>query len=168
MTTRNKSGDYIRQHPKDERAYPPRNEDSYQSKGKYPEPSVCSGCGAIFHKGRWQWGAAQAGAHRHMCPACQRIHDRIPAGIITITGDFFGQHSVEIIGLIHNVEARQKSQHPLQRIMSIRGDEQGLEITLTDFHLTHAIADAITDAYQGEADRQYSEKDDVMRVSWVR
>lgn len=168
MTTHNKTTDYIRQPPKDERAYPERNKDIYQTRGKYPEPSFCSGCGAVYHKGKWQWGVAQADAHKHVCPACQRIHDRIPAGVVHITGDFFQEHSVEIIGLIHNIEARQKSQHPLQRVMSIHGNDNGIDVALTDFHLTQAIADALTDAYQGKADFQYTEKDDVMRVTWTR
>jgi len=168
MTTHNKPTDYVRQHPKDERVYPPRGEDIYQSKGKYPEPSVCSGCGAIYHKGGWHWGIAPANANKHVCPACQRIHDRIPAGVIHISGAFFDQHRQDIIGLIHHVEAREKSEHPLQRIMSMHGFEHGTELALTDVHITHAIADALTKAYQGTVDYGYTEKNDVMRVSWTR
>jgi len=39
--------------------------DPYQVKHKPHEPAVCDGCGAIYHQGRWQWGAASPeGAHR--------------------------------------------------------------------------------------------------------
>lgn len=168
MTAHNRSPDYVRQHPKDERAYPPTGEDIYQSKGKYPEPSVCSGCGAVYHKGGWCWDVAPANAHRHMCPACQRIHDRLPAGLIRISGPFFDEHRQEILGLIHNIEAREKSEHPLQRVMSIHGYDDGTEVALTDFHITRAIADALSDAYQGVVDINYGEKNGVMRVSWMR
>ena len=168
MTTRNRPADYLRQHPKDERAYPPKGEDIYQNKGKYPEPSVCSGCGAIFHKGGWRWGVAPANAHKHVCPACQRIHDRLPAGVIHITGAFFDEHRQEILGMMHNIEAREKSEHPLQRIMSIHADDDGTAIALTDFHITRAIADALTNSYQGEMDIAFTEKNGVMRASWTR
>ena len=155
-------------HAKDQRVYPPTHKDIYQSKGKYPEPCVCSGCGAVYHKGRWQWGKAQADAHKHLCPACQRIHDRVPAGVVTISGAFFDEHHQEILGLIHNIEAREKVEHPLQRIMSIHSNDDGTEVALTDFHITHAIADALTDAYQGTADIAHTEKNDVMRINWTR
>jgi NMD protein affecting ribosome stability and mRNA decay len=161
-------GGFMTKHAKDQRVYPPTHEDIYQSKGKYPEPSICSGCGAVYHKGRWQWGKAKPDAHKHVCPACQRIHDRIPAGVIHISGEFFDEHRQEILSLVHNIEAREKTEHPLQRIMSIHSDEHGSEIALTDFHITHAIAEALTNSYQGTADTAFTEKNDVMRIHWTR
>ena len=169
MTSTKKGSDFARQHPKDERAYDKRNEDSYQSKGKYQEPSVCTGCGAIFKKGHWSWGVAEANAHKHICPACQRIHDRVPAGVLTISGDFFPQHQQEILNLIHNTEAKEKSQHPLQRIMNLSMEEDGVTtITLTDFHITKAIVDAMQHAYQGDSEVHFADKDNVMRANWKR
>lgn len=168
MTSGQKPSDYIRRHPKDERAYGKRNEDTYQSRGKYPEPSACTGCGAVFKKGRWQWGMAQPDAHKHLCPACQRVHDRVPAGIVTISGEFFAQHQQEILGLVHNIEAKEKSEHPLQRVMNLTHDDDSITVLLTDFHLTHAIVEALKNAYQGDAEEQYVEKECVMRASWKR
>jgi NMD protein affecting ribosome stability and mRNA decay len=168
MTSAKKNSDYIRQPPKDERAYGQRNEDPYQSRGKYQEPSVCTGCGAIFTKGHWSWGIADAVAHKHLCPACQRIHDRAPAGVVTIRGDFFSQHQQEIMNLIHNLEAKEKTQHPLQRVMKLTLEEEGASISLTDFHITKAIVEALQNAYQGEGDMQFADKDGVMRASWQR
>jgi hypothetical protein len=168
MTARRKQSDYMRQHPKDERAYGERNEDPYQSRGKYPEPSTCTGCGAVYEQGRWQWGAARPDAHKHLCPACQRIHDRAPAGIVTISGEFFIDHQQEIVGLIHNIEAKEKSGHPLQRIMSLKQGDGSITLELTDFHITSAIIHALQDAYQGNAEEQYVDKDGVMRGSWSR
>jgi len=103
-----------------------------------------------------------------LCPACQRIHDRIPAGLVTISGDFFPQHQQEILNLIHNTEAKEKSQHPLQRIMNLTMEENGATISLTDFHLTKAIVEALKSAYQGEADLNFVDKDNVMRGHWQR
>lgn len=168
MSSSKKPTDYIRQHPKDERAYGARNEDPYQSRAKYPEPSVCSGCGAVLLKGRWQWGLAPPNAHKHLCPACHRIHDRNPAGIVNIRGDFFEQHRQEILNLIHNLEAKEKAEHPLQRIMAIHSVEDGIEVHLADFHLTNAIGEALKHAYQGELEHPYPDREGVMYVSWTR
>ena len=168
MTSPKKPTDYIRQHAKDERAYDSRNEDPYQSRGKYQEPSSCTGCGAIFKKGHWCWGVAETGAHKHMCPACQRIHDREPAGIVTISGDFYVQHQSEILNLLHNLEAKEKTQHPLQRIMNITMEDQGITVNLTDFHITKGIVEALQHAYQGDGEIQFADKDGVMRGSWRR
>ncbi len=168
MTSSKKTTDHVRRPSKDERAYGARNEDPYQSRAKYPEPCVCSGCGAVLHKGRWQWGLASPDAHKHLCPACHRIHDRAPAGIVTIRGDFFGQHQQEILSLIHNLEAREKAEHPLQRIMGIHASDGGIEVQLADFHLANTIGQALQHAYQGELEAPYPDKDDVMRVTWTR
>jgi NMD protein affecting ribosome stability and mRNA decay len=168
MTAHKKTGDYIRQPPKDERAYDQRNADAYQSRGKYQEPSVCTGCGAIFKKGHWAWGIVQADAHKHLCPACQRVHDRVPAGVVTITGEFFAQHQQEILNLLHNIEAKEKSQHPLQRIMNITMEDHGATVSLTDFHITKGIVEALQHAYQGEGEVQFADKDGVMRGRWQR
>jgi NMD protein affecting ribosome stability and mRNA decay len=168
MTSPKTSNDYIRQPPKDERAYDQRNEDPYQSRGKYQEPSMCTGCGAVYKKGHWTWDIADASAHKHLCPACQRIHDRAPAGIITIKGGFFSQHQQEILNLIHNLEAKEKTQHPLQRIMNLAMEEDGAIVSLTDFHITKAIIEALQNAYQGESDLQFVDKDNVMRAHWQR
>jgi len=160
--------DYSRQHGKDERAYGQRNEDPYQSSAKYPEPSMCSGCGAVYHKGRWQWGVAQPEAHKILCPACQRVHDRVPAGLVTLSGDFFNKHRQEIMNLVHNTEAKEKAGHPLQRIMNITMEDHSTVISVTDFHLTRAIGEAIEHAYKGEIDYQFVDKDGVMTVRWSR
>ena len=32
-----------------------RVHDTYKIWGKLPEPTECPDCGAVWHKGRWQW-----------------------------------------------------------------------------------------------------------------
>ena len=39
--------------------------DSYKMPGKLKEPTVCKSCGALYHKGRWTWGAKPAIAVRN-------------------------------------------------------------------------------------------------------
>ncbi len=42
-----------------------------------------------------------------------------PAGFVTLQGDFFIVHRDETMHLIHHVEEREKTEHPLKRIMAI-------------------------------------------------
>lgn len=124
----------------------------------------------MFHKGRWQWGDAPADATAHRCPACNRIHDRVPAGILTLGGTFYQTHREEIDHLVHNLEAKEKAEHPLERIMDIETTEEGSQtvINLTSIHLTKGIGEALHHAYQGQFEFQFAEEDGVMRAAWTR
>lgn len=142
--------------------------DPYQSKRKLPEPTVCPDCNAIYHEGRWQWGEKPAKAHEARCPACQRINERVPVGFLTLGGDFFRKHKEEIINLVHNTEANEKAQHPLERIMDIEKQEDGVLITFTGAHVTRGVGEAVHHAYKGEFDFHYNDEDKIVRVSWRR
>ena len=149
---------------------PELNHDPYLSKTKPQEPTLCPDCNAIFHEGRWQWSMViPAGAHSSRCPACQRIRDHCPAGILTLTGDFLAQHHDEIVHILHNLEERQKAEHPLKRL--IRIDEAGtgsMTVSLTDPHLARAMGQALYDAWRGDLDYHYHQGEYLLRVSWHR
>ena len=67
-----------------------RVHDPYMKGSKPVEPTVCPECGVVFSGGRWQWQAdAPEGAQKEWCPACQRIRDKVPAGFLTLSGEFF-------------------------------------------------------------------------------
>jgi NMD protein affecting ribosome stability and mRNA decay len=142
--------------------------DSYQSKGKLPEPTVCPDCGAVFHGGRWQWLTRPAQAHETRCPACHRTHDRFPAGFVLLSGDFLNGHEQEIMQMIRHHEAKEKADHPLQRIMAIEHTPYGMEVTTTDLHLARDIGEALHRAYQGLLDFHYNPEQNLLRVSWSR
>ena len=139
--------------------------DTYKSKGKLPDPTVCSRCGALFHKGRWSWEARPAEFHEAVCPACHRIRDKRPAGVIHLSGPFFEGRREEILNAARNQEAAEKKEHPLCRIMEIRASGEGTEISTTDTHLPRRIGEALRHAYQGEVEFHY-EKEGFTRVTW--
>jgi hypothetical protein len=142
--------------------------DAYRADAKLAEPTACPDCGAVYHKGRWQWAAAPADAHTTRCPACRRIHDDFPAGYLSISGAYADQHRGEILNLVRNEEAREKAEHPLQRIMRIEEQGKRVEVTTTDNHLARAIGEALRRAYQGELDVHHNREDDLVRVTWSR
>lgn len=142
--------------------------DSYKSKGKLPEPTVCPDCGAVFHSGRWQWLEKPKDAHQTTCPACHRIRDHLPAGYVSLAGEFLAAHEAEILQLIHHLEAQKKTEHPLQHIMAIEKTEHGTVVTTTDIHLARGIGEALHHAYQGELEFHCSPEQDLLRVNWSR
>jgi len=141
--------------------------DAYKAKGKLPEPSLCPHCGAVFHKGRWQWLKAPAGAHAATCPACHRIQDHYPAGFVTLKGGFLHDHHDEIINLVHNEEKRERTDHPLKRIMAVEETGDEILVTTTDIHLARSIGDALHHAYQGSLEYHYNPDQNLLRVEWV-
>jgi len=142
--------------------------DTYKSRAKLPEPTVCSECGAVFHKGRWQWLERPSAAHETLCPACHRIHDRYPGGYLTLGGPFLQQHRDEILHLAHNVEAREKAEHPLRRIMALEERGDTILITTTTMEIARSIGDAVRHAYKGELNYRYTDETNILRVDWTR
>ncbi len=89
-------------------------------------PAICRKCLAIYADKRWHFDKVEAPklaisprAKRLVCPACQKIRDDYPEGIVALTWSDLREHDSEIRGLIANVEARAASANPLDRVMKI-------------------------------------------------
>ena len=154
--------------PRRDRTLQQYQHDSYKSKGKLKEPTVCSQCRAVFHKGRWSWLPQPPGAHETVCPACHRIKDRSPKGLLILQGPFLGEHNEEVLGLVQNEEWRAKAEHPLSRIMRIAQKDEATIITTTDTHLPRRIGEALHHAYEGEFRFHYDQGEQFIRVFWER
>ena len=74
----------------------------------------------------------------------------------------------ELLTLARTTEDREKSQHPLQRIMDIDEKDNRITITTTDIHIARRIGEAIHSAYEGNLDVTYGPGDYVVRVTWTR
>ncbi len=149
-------------------AFQERVQDSYKTSGKLPEPTVCPGCGAVYHKGRWQWLPKPDKPHEQLCPACHRIRDECPAGYVTFAGGFLAQHRDEILHLVRNHGDRVKEEHPLERIIAVVDHDGGVMVTTTDIHLARGIGEAVENAYRGELEFHYNEGENLLRVRWQR
>jgi len=141
--------------------------DTYKLQGKLKEPTACPRCGAVFQKGRWTWNAKPAGAHETLCPACHRIHDTYPKGLVTIKGPFKDTQHEQLIGVVKNTEEKEKKEHPLSRIMAIESRPEGLVISTTDTHLPRRIGEALEHAYHGQLELHYDQDEDFVRVTWT-
>lgn len=140
--------------------------DPYRPSKKIAEPAVCPDCGAVFHRGRWQWSAPPQGATPVRCEACRRIHDKFPAGTLIVTGKFTPARAAEIEALARHQEKAEMADHPLNRIMSIEhSDGETIVIATTDLHLPHRIARALNKAFGGRLDEHYEKDGDTARVA---
>jgi NMD protein affecting ribosome stability and mRNA decay len=146
-----------------------KRHDVYQERNKWPEPTLCTECGALFVGGRWSWQAASsAQTNKTICPACRRIADNYPAGYVEIKGSFFDEHRDEIISLILNIEKREKDERPLERIISIVGAKDYATVTTTGIHIARRIGEALSRAYKGGLSFQYATAAQSIRVYWER
>ena len=164
-----KEGDIAKRGRKD-RLIKERVHDPYMTRNKPTEPTVCPECGVVFNSGRWQWLPQKPDdAKEELCPACRRIHDRVAAGYLTLSGVFFDEHRDEIMHLVDNKVEEQKAQHPMKRLMGVEVQENGdTVITFTDVHLPRGVGEAIERAYEGELDIHYTEEAGIVRVFWRR
>lgn len=149
-----------------DRIYDDPRHDPYQAKGKYSEPTVCTGCHAIYLHGRWVRGTAPEGAHAAECPACHRVRDKQPAGYVTLTGAMVEGDRDELVRIARNVEKHENAEHPLNRIIGIEKDDGQVLITTTDVHLPQRIGEAVRHAHKGELEVTYAQDEYVVRVSW--
>ena len=72
------------------------------------------------------------------------------------------------LSLVAAREAREKSEHPLQRIIAVRDVASGVQVSTTDVHLARGIAHAVHDAFKGDLDLSYSKDEDLLRANWSR
>ncbi len=143
--------------------------DPYQMQEKLPDPTGCPRCGALYRAGRWTWDPVPVEARKVECPACRRIADGYGAGFLTIHGAFAIDHRDEIERLMHNVEEREKANHPLKRIMAIGPDEDGaLCVTTTDGKLARSLGTALFRAYRGDLEQPRPDDQGPTRVRWTR
>lgn len=149
-------------------ALPERLDDAYKLPKKLHEPTVCPKCGAVYHRGRWQWLARPDDAKEVLCSACHRIADDAPAGYIYIDGDFAASHRVELLRMIRQHEQKARAEHPMERIMDVEETLGQTIITTTGVHLARGLGVALSSVYHGSLDLKYSKEDNLLRAYWKR
>jgi NMD protein affecting ribosome stability and mRNA decay len=138
-------------------------------------PLVCPECHAVFAKKRWVLDEAEfaklrtaATTRKALCPACRKIRDHHPEGIVTLRWPDLDEHEAEIRGLIVNEEARALAVNPLARVMKIvTFSEQEMEIQTTSDQLAQRIGRELVRAFGGKATYRWAHKDMLLRVEWT-
>lgn len=145
----------------------PVQHDPYRAQRKTGESIVCDQCGVVCHDGRWYWGTPPVGNDAGgLCPACQRIRDRYPAGTLRLHG-LPERYRDEVLGLVRNAEEREKAEHPLERLMEVEDGGDGVVVTTTGTHLARSIASALKRRFHGGIAIRYVEGETLVRVDWT-
>ena len=150
------------------RVFDDQRKDPYQAAGKYPEPTRCPRCGAVYHGGRWRWGDAPEAARSDVCPACRRVHDKLPAGWLILEGPLVSAQPTELLAIIHHEAEHERIEHPLNRIMEIDQHDGRITISTTDIHLPQRIGEALKRAHHGDLAIHYGKDEYSVRVRWNR
>ncbi len=137
--------------------------------------AVCKKCQAVFQNKRWSIDEdlykskiKEGNVASIQCPACKKVRDNFPGGILKLKGEFLQEHMNEIMNLIRNEEQRAMGFNPLERIMGISSTGKGLEITTTNEKLAQRIGKSIQKAYQGKVAYRWSDDTKLLRAEWER
>ena len=150
-------------------------EDPYLAVMPPDEVAVCRECRSVYAGKRWQLEsqAAEDLARARqvvdtLCPACQKTRDRIPGGVVSLSGSFVSAHEQEILNLVNHENEEAMRINPLERIIDIERSGDGLTILTTNEKLAQRIGRAVHKAYDGDVEYKWSRGDKLVRVNWHR
>jgi NMD protein affecting ribosome stability and mRNA decay len=136
---------------------------------------VCHECHAIRVSKRWHLDEKEYAALTRKgkavierCPACRKVSDRFPAGLVVLRGGYLGGHREEILNLVRNEERRARGINPMERIISVVEGEGSVEIATTDEKLAQRIGREVAKACRGIVEYKWSEDSKLLRVNWMR
>ena len=150
--------------------------DSYLPRGASRRISICEGCRAVYMNKRWYIGpklddavSKSSDTAATVCPACSKIRDNFPGGIVTLKGDYVLKHKQDLMNLVRNEEERARGFNPLERVMSVRENGYGsIVISTTNEKLAQRLGRAIKKAFHGEVAYHWSHDNKLVRVDWER
>jgi NMD protein affecting ribosome stability and mRNA decay len=152
-----------------------RSTDVYGTQSGLKEVAVCPDCHLVYRNKRWQLDEEEgrrllssSRAQHQTCPACRRVADRNPAGIIALSGGYLEQNWNEIQNLVRRVEGQSLVKNPLGRIMAIEQGKTGITITTTEDKMAQKIGREIFRAHKGELIFSWSHEQQLVRVTWNR
>lgn len=147
--------------------------DPYLPKHSHGKIAVCESCRAVYRNKRWYANGDVKQAEREgikvVCPACLKIRDNFPGGIVTLRGGYVLAHKQDIINLVRNEEERARGFNPLERVMSIKENGRGsLIISTTNEKLAQRLGRVLKRTFHGDVSYQWSHENKLVRVEWVR
>ena len=150
--------------------------DPYLREEERPQrPSICSECGAIYANHRWyapEDAPMPAGSRqqipRVVCPADRRLRERLPGGILTVSGTFYVSHRQSLEELVQNECIRARSANELERIIQWRNHGDSITLETTNPRLAQRLGHALERAYHGKITYKWSDGNRLARVDWKR
>jgi len=135
----------------------------------------CRVCQVVYYKDRWYLPDGLAPEllktktpHPVTCPACRKIADKAPGGVLILSGTFLDRHRDDIIRLIQNEDSSARRDNPLERVMTIEQDGTITTVQTTNERLAQRLGKAIQRAYDGVLECKWPEDGKLARVTWRR
>jgi NMD protein affecting ribosome stability and mRNA decay len=152
-----------------------RVEDPYRLE-EGQEAAVCGKCHALYQGKRWSFDdklfkrlAATPKLREVTCPACRKIEDHYPEGILTLSGEFLAQHKAEIVQLLEKEASRVSSRSVLDRVIQMAAEgKDKLVVETTTERLAQRLGRAVYRAYKGDLHFRWAEMNKFVRVHWTR
>ncbi|MEE4253011.1 MAG: hypothetical protein V2I50_03105, partial [Desulfuromusa sp.] len=123
----------------DKRGKPCTSHDPFASDKALKEPALCKDCQSYLYHKRWlnvpetyQKLKSDLRVHWVTCPACRKIAESYPEGIVTLRGSYLWKHEDEILRLLKNVETESFDRNPQQRIIRQSQIEEQIVIETTE------------------------------------
>ena len=149
--------------------------DPYLPEEGLKETTLCRECHAVYRNKRWYLDPA---AYREpegrtdtpwtTCPACQKIAENYPEGVVTLRGDYLWRHEEEIRNILRNEEEKARAKNPLERIMRMVREGDALIIETTEEKLAEHFGRALHKAHQGDLKVSWTQEHSLCRVTWER
>jgi hypothetical protein len=137
---------------------------------KYPSNTKCPGCSLLFDDGVWKNKLPAKGQEQpeKLCPACQQTQVGHLGGIVQFRGAFTGRHRQELLNRIRNVEKMTREGRPLERIVEMKEDNEGIVVSATTEHLVARIGKSIQRDFGGSLSLRYALEDKFVLAHWQR
>jgi len=151
-----------------------RSTNVYHTEEGSPEPAICPGCTSFYLNKRWYDAVDRYLLEGHepqrevTCPACRRMRDDVPEGVVTLSGQYLLEHEEEILNRIKNEAAKTRKKNPLARIMTIEQEADVMTIRTTNLKLAEKLGRDIYKAHRGTLRYQWTADEDFLRVYWDR
>ncbi len=134
----------------------------------------CRGCGSVYYRRRWTLEPPveirkrvelRDGVSLTYCPACQKIRDHYWLGVVQISGVDPGEKR-ELLKLLKNEETRAREKNPLERIVRIANEDDGLRVETTTEKLAQRLGRCLRKARGGKVSYKWSHNNKFARVVW--
>lgn len=159
----------------DKRGRKRTSDDPYAPEGGWKEPAVCQSCQAVYRQKSWHLEPDRVAAMQQdpavqwvTCPACLKIAEHYPEGIVTLRGDYLWRHEAEIRNILSNEAARVMAKNPIARIMQMASTGESLVIETTEQKLAEHLGRTLNRAHNGDLQVTWSGSPRVCRVNWER
>jgi NMD protein affecting ribosome stability and mRNA decay len=159
----------------DKRGRTRTSNDPYVPESGMKEPAVCRKCHSIYRNKRWHLQPHAAATLMNdpstqivCCPACLKIAEHYPEGIVTLRGDYLWEHEKEIRNILSNEAERVMAKNPASRIMQMTRQDGSMVIETTEQKLAEHLGRTLNRAHHGDLQVNWSSSPRICRVSWER